>query len=316
MSGLAAVELARLHATAGAVVDMETLPPRARRAVAVARAVGAPVAPALDAARAAMRDDEERQRAVRVASAQGRTIAIGLIAAPFLLSPLLGAAAGVDVGAFYRSGTGMAVGLVAGGLLAIGATIVAALVGRAAAGPPATGERSDRRLVRAAVPALVMAVVVHPIVGIAIGTLLTRRRPPTRRRGEVEEAAELMAVASAGGVGFGQMIRVAADQLPSLDDDLRRAALAVELADDMEVPTDLRPVVSVVRAARSLGAPVADTLRAFAADARAEGHAAALEAASRLPAQLTVPTVLFLLPATLLLVGAPLIADAIAALPA
>ena len=125
-----------------------------------------------------------------------------------------------------------------------------------------------------------------------------------------------MAVASAGGVGFGQMIRVAADHLPTLEADLRRVALAVDMADDLDVPTDLVPVVSVARAARSLGAPVAETLRTFAADARAERHAAALEAASRLPAQLTVPTVLFLLPATLLLVGAPLIAGAIAALPA
>jgi len=309
------IEIARLRATAGATVDPSNLPPRARRAVAVASAVGAPVAPALDAVRAAMVDDNEHRRAVRVASAQGKAIGIGLVAAPFVLVPVLGAAAGIDVAAFYRSGLGVAVALVAAALLAVGGTLVIALVHQSGRDPVRRRRPRGRELVGPVMAAVVAAVLVHPVLGIVVGAVAMRARPDGTARGEVEEAAELMAIASAGGVGFGHMLRVAADELPTLADDLRRAALAVEIADDVDVPPDLDGLVTVMRVARDLGAPVAGTLRSFAAEARAERQAMALEAASRLPAQLTVPTVLFLLPATLLLVGAPLVAGALASLP-
>lgn len=300
---------------AGARVDGARLDPRAQRAVAVAAAVGAPVAPALDAVRAAIQDDDRQRRAVRVASAEGKVIATGLIGAPVVLVPLLGAAGGIDVGAYYRSSSGIVVALVAGVLLAAGGTAIVLLV-RASGREPAPRRRPrGRELVGPICAAVVGAAVVHPVFGILVGTITTRARRQTSARAEVEEAAELMAVASGGGIGFGQMLRVAADHLPTLDDDLRRAALAIEIADDAALPQDLEELVALVRVARDLGAPVAETLRAWAADVRADRHALALEAAARLPTQLTVPTVVLLLPATLLLVGAPLVSGALSALP-
>ena len=63
----------------------------------------------------------------------------------------------------------------------------------------------------------------------------------------------------------------------------------------------------MLRAATDVGAPVAPALRRLAGELRADERARVLAAAERLPAQLTFPTALALLPATLLLVGAPIV---------
>jgi hypothetical protein len=56
-----------------------------------------------------------------------------------------------------------------------------------------------------------------------------------------------------------------------------------------------------------VGAPVGPVLRRLARDLRADELARVLAAAERLPAQLTVPATLLLLPASVLLIAAPLL---------
>ncbi len=73
-------------------------------------------------------------------------------------------------------------------------------------------------------------------------------------------------------------------------------------------PSDgLLRLVAVLTTADEVGAPIAPTLRRLARDLRADELARVLAAAERLPAQLTFPTALCLLPATVLLVGAPIV---------
>ncbi|MFP4234382.1 MAG: hypothetical protein ACLFUG_05585, partial [Nitriliruptoraceae bacterium] len=66
-------------------------------------------------------------------------------------------------------------------------------------------------------------------------------------------------------------------------------------------------LAAIIAAADRTGAPVAPSLRHLARELRADDLARVLAAAERLPAQLTFPTALCLLPATVLLVGAPIV---------
>jgi hypothetical protein len=89
---------------------------------------------------------------------------------------------------------------------------------------------------------------------------------------------------------------------------LRRLALALDLGttQDLPAPAPLDRVATVLITAADVGAPVGPALRRLAVELRAEDLARALAAAERLPAQLTFPTALCLLPAVLVAIGAPL----------
>ena len=60
------------------------------------------------------------------------------------------------------------------------------------------------------------------------------------------------------------------------------------------------------------GGPLVPALRALAREVRADRGAAAESAALRLPARLTFPTALLLLPATVLAIGAPIVLTGLA----
>lgn len=125
----------RLALLAGVVpADLAALPERVRRGVILARALGAPVLPAVDAAADAEDDAARVRRAVDVSTAQARTVARGLAAAPLVLAPLIGRIAGVDVVTFYRSAAGRGV-LVLGLLLLLAGGSVAGLMIAHAARP-------------------------------------------------------------------------------------------------------------------------------------------------------------------------------------
>ncbi|MBW3619251.1 MAG: hypothetical protein KY461_03340 [Actinobacteria bacterium] len=257
---------------AGAPVgDLAGVPPRVRRAVGVALEVGAPLVPALDAALAALEDERSRERAVRVATAQARAVAVGLTCLPVVLVPGLGRVLGVDLLGFYATPAGAVVLALAAALLLAGAALVWAVVRRARAPRPPRGRRLDP---------------------------------------DLDEVADLLATALAGGTSTSVALRLVGGagvgDRPALD----RLALAAELGRvDDRVGGPLFPLVRVLGATRRWGAPAATPLRALASDLRAERLADALAAAERLPALLTVPTALFLLPASVLLLGAPLVAD-------
>lgn len=75
----------------------------------------------------------------------------------------------------------------------------------------------------------------------------------------------------------------------------------------------LHRLASLLAAAERTGAPVADSVRHLAREFRADDLARVLAAAERLPAQLTFPTALCLLPATVLLIGAPIVQTGLSA---
>jgi len=304
--------------------DLDGVSDRCARAVAVATSVGAPILDAVDGAAAAEDDMRRARRAVTVASAQTRTVAAGLLAAPVLLVPGLGRLVGADLLGFYTTAAGVLVLAVGGGLMALGAGIVAMLVRRVGRRPPVR-DRARRLALVAAVAAgwLAWRVVGPALVPLAawLGHRLGSRRhrvevPPD----DIDEAADLAATALAGGVAVPQALRVAAHQLPELARPLHRLAFELELGlgptvaalarsgrGSMVVDDGFERLRSVLVTATAMGAPVVATLRRLATDLRAEDLSRVLAAAERLPAQLTFPTALCLLPATVLLVGAPIV---------
>ena len=277
----AATDRARLRLAAGAPLGTGSagavgadLSPRVRRALAVATDVGAPLLPALDAAAAAEDDAARAVRAVTVATAQARTVAAGLVLAPALLVPVIGGLAGADVGAFYAGGVGRAVLAVGGALLAVGGWVARVLVGRA------------------------------------------RRAGTSGPDAGLEEAVELVATALGGGAGPAAALRAVAERSdgpPARHAPLLRAlALALDLGTDPAGPARAAGggagrLAAALGLADEVGAPVGPVLRRLAADLRAAELTRVLAAAERLPAQLTVPATLLLLPASVLLIAAPLI---------
>ena len=336
-----ALDRLRVEVAAGlSPADVDALPARCRRALAVAAAVGAPALAAVDAARQAQDDADRARRAVAVASAQTRVVAAGLVAAPLLLVPGLGRLVGADLLAFYTAGIGLLVLGVGIGLLAVGATVVVLLVrrvDRTRHRPPSDAGRSRAVLMAVGAGGLVWIVAapaLAPLVALVAHRLAARRAAsrPAPVAG-VDEAADLAATALSGGVGAPEALRVAADHLPALAGALRRLAFGLELgtADDGRAPGQpvtaapspavrrpapvdpLARIAGIVVAAERTGAPVAPSLRHLARELRADDLARVLAAAERLPAQLTFPTALCLLPATVLLVGAPMVHAGLAA---
>ena len=281
----------RLHLEAGVPLGPDLrLTPRVQRAVSVAQLVGAPLLGAIESAAAAEEDAARSVRAVAVATAQSRTVALGLVLAPVLLVPVIGRLAGADVVAFYLSPLGR--GVLGVGLLLLGAGALVARTLVARVGQP------------------------HPDAAL-------------------EEAVELTATAIAGGSGTAAALRTVAAVLPAQGDPLRRLALDLDLGVGVDAgrieapdggtprssllgasprtngrgaePDALRRLRVVIVTAASVGAPSAGALLRLARDLRAAELARVLAAAERLPAQLTFPTTLLLLPATVLLIAAPLL---------
>ncbi|MEX2328192.1 MAG: hypothetical protein WD575_00565 [Nitriliruptoraceae bacterium] len=334
-------DLLRLRAASGApVADIADLPDRVRRAVAVATQVGAPLLDVLDAALSAQADVQQARRAVTVASAQARTVATGLVVAPALLLPFVSRVTGADPWAFYVTPAGRLVAVLGFGLLVVGVALVAVLVRRSGRTP--TSESSA--LVPGVLAGTALWLSVGPWVGV-VGGIVVGAVAARRRQGPVDvggdEAVDLVATALAGGCGPATSLRMAADHLDGDATWLRRLALDLDLGcmvapslashglragappaapssrrtHAMPAPaaTPAERVARVLADANRLGAPAEAALRRLASQLRADELARVLADAERLPAQLTFPTALCLLPATLLLVGAPIVHSGLAA---
>jgi hypothetical protein len=299
----------RLRVAAGADPgDTSVLGPRTATTVRVATEAGSPLLEALDAAAAAEDDVLRAERAVQVASAQGRAVATGLLLAPLLLVPLGGRLFGIDLVAYHRTALGVATGTVGLLLLTVGAIAahrVVAAVGR----PPRPGPPRPPWLA-IGIATVAAGVVAHPAAAVVVlGAAIWWGRPRDREVDpRVADAAELAATAVGGGLPAAAALRLAADEVPALAPALRRLAFDLEHG---TTPVDLPPGVDrladVLTDAGRLGAPVGPTLRRLAADVRADELARVLTAAEQLPVRLTFPTTLCLLPGTLLLVGAPIV---------
>ena len=273
-----ATDRVRLQLVAGAPIeDPASLPPRVRRGIALARTLGAPLLPAVDAAADAEDDEARARRAVEVSTAQARTVARGLTLAPLLLVPAIGGLAGVDTLTFYASGAGRGVLGVGLALLAAGGVLARLLIRRAAR------PSHDAPLEEVA-----------ELVAVAL-------------TGGVGPAAALREVAAVMPEQAERLRRLA------LDLDLGIARTPRSRGSGPPEPVAIGRIREVLATASALGAPAAPTLRRLARDLRAAELARVMAAAERLPAQLTVPTTLLLLPATLLLVGAPLVASGLSA---
>ena len=334
-----ALDELRLAVAVGApITGLHHLPERCRRAVDLAQEVGAPLVDAVEAAEAARDDVRRGQRAVAVASAQTRVVAGGLLAAPLLLVPGLAQLVGADLMGFYTSSLGLLVLGVGLGLLALGGIIVVVLVKRVGRVTARGAGWNPVSLTGAAVVGVVAYRLLGPVLALpaalAAEHLLSARRPPQETAVGIDEAADLVATALTAGVGGPEALRLAAAALPAHATRLRRLAFGLELGMDPDVilgsavvgqrgrrlrrfrgpvhrsdgPADpLHRLAALLAAAEQVGAPVAPSVRHLARELRADDLARVLAAAERLPAQLTFPTALCLLPATVLLIGAPIV---------
>lgn len=302
----------RLRLLAGAGPrEFDLVEGAAARALRLAAETGAPAVPALDASIAAEDDRRARQRALRVATAQARTVAGALVVLPVVGLLGIGGLIGEPLWRFYLTPTGAIVGSCGLGLIVMGIVVVVALERRATRQPAARRPRP----VAAVLVGLPLAIIVSPLAGavgaLVAGVVAVRGSGPGYVRGS-DEAADLLATAVSGGLGASAAMRHVADvlddQYRTVAEGLRRAALAYDLQTDVEMPTGLDRVVLALLSAARLGAPATAVLRRLAADVRADEVTRALEASERLPAQLAFPTALFFLPASVLIVGAPLAA--------
>jgi hypothetical protein len=297
-----ALTRARLRAASGADLGaLRDLPPVAARAVAVAREVGAPLLPVLDAAEEVLRQERELADAVAAAAAPARTVAIAMLALPAVAVPVLGRLLDLDLVAFYTTSAGLVVGALAAGLWVAGAGIILALV-RGTSPRPAT---PTARIVLVALVAWALAGPVAVAVGAAVARL-TWRAPPPPPPDDLDAACDLLAAVLLAGLPAGPGLRVVADHLPGLAVPLRRLALAIELGRPPDADA-LGALTIAITDGLATGAPLTPALRALARRLRADRAAAAREAAGRLPARLTFPTALCLLPATVLAIGAPIV---------
>ena len=328
-SALGRIDELALRVAAGAdLPHPRRLPPRCRRAVAVAVAVGAPLADAVAAVRGAEEDVAAAERAVAVASAQGRTVGVVLVAAPWLVAPVLTTIVDVDLLGFYMTGLGALVLAVALVLYGAGAGVVLVLLRRAGSArsvpPQASFACRSAPVLAGAVAWWAIGALAAPLTAVATHLVMSRRRagPPVEG---VDEAVDLVATALQGAVATSEALRIVADRVPGLATDLRRLAWRVDTAvpgtasvdggvtaagggeGATRTPSELQRLTAVLHTAAGTGAALAPTLRRLAAQLRADSLAARLAAAERLPAQLTFPTALLLLPATVLLIGAPIV---------
>lgn len=152
--------------------------------------------------------------------------------------------------------------------------------------------------------------------GSVVAAGMTRRVPARPRRdgpAPADEAADLLAGALRAGLPAGVAARAVADVLPDEASALREGALALEHGRPVREGTPVSEALDLLDLAERLGAPAAEELRSLATEQRAREQARVRGRAERLAAQLTVPSVLLLLPATVLLVGAPIVAAGLAA---
>lgn len=332
MTDLADLARLRLCVASGRPPDVRHLGGTAAAAVDVAMRLGAPLDPVLDAVTDAARADREVADEIGAALAPVRSVAMALAALPLVLVPLLGRLVDMDLAGFYATSMGRLVGLVVGLLWLVGVMGVAAVVRSAGR----TGGRGGLVPVAVGVGA---ALIVHPLVGLVIGVVMWRRRPPAAVRG-LAPCLELAAIATSAGLPLGMALREAAavagppgdvpargsvaasrgswrrrSPEPDLSSALRRLAMQIDLG--RPVPDSGGPwgrVAALVSDLATSGGPPTAALRLTAAQVRVEERAAARQEAARLPSRLTFPTVLGLLPATVLAIGAPLVTTGLDAL--
>lgn len=160
------------------------------------------------------------------------------------------------------------------------------------------------------------------IVGFFVPDIVLRRRRAARlkalQRG-LPDGLDLLVICAEAGLSLDAALRRVADEfataVPEMADELlltsvelnflpdRRQAL-LNLAQRVDLP-GFRGVVTTLIQTEKYGTPLAATLRALASEFREHRMLAAEEKAARLPAILTVPMIVFILPALFIVLAAP-----------
>lgn len=311
--------------------------------VALARRCGAPLARVVRIAAAGAEQARRIEGELLAAVAPARTVARSLVAMPLVAVPALALVTGVDLVGFYlHDPVGRWVGLLIGVLLGSAALWMRAILAGARTSPDAgVGGRPRRRWVLAVVPVAWWLAGPVPALLVAILALRVLRRAPAEPSPHLALAADLVAVAVSSGHDLPAAIRLAGDQLERgsrggpVDRPRRRLALGLRaLALDLSlrprragdhepalppaarssrpgVPTVLAdPLLALART----GTPGVEVLHDLADRLRADRATRARTAAARLPAHLTFPTALVLVPATVLAIGVPIVLQGLARL--
>ncbi len=169
-----------------------------------------------------------------------------------------------------------------------------------------------------------------PFVGMAVGAILgwlapimIIRRGINKRMKEVNsglpDALELLVVCVEAGLsledGLDRVVNELARSQPALTEELaltsadlkilpsRDQALA-NFADRVDIPT-VRSVITTLSQTLRYGTPLAQSLRVVAAEMRSDALVKLEEQANKLPALMTLPVIVFLMPTIFLIVGGP-----------
>ena len=170
--------------------------------------------------------------------------------------------------------------------------------------------------------ALLLAIALPAAIGRFLPMLLVRRSIARRRKAisaGLPDALELLAVCIEAGLSLENALQRVASELkrsqPELADELAitwaeinmlpdRDKALVNLAERVNVPS-VRSVVATLSQTLRYGTPLARSLRVIAADARGDQITLMEEKANRLPALMTVPVMLFIMPTIFLIIGGP-----------
>ena len=151
---------------------------------------------------------------------------------------------------------------------------------------------------------------------------LLRRQIAGRTRAVVEglpDALELLVISVEAGLSFedgiGRIAAILRDTRPALADELaltsadlrilpNRERALFNLADRVDAPS-VRTVVTTLSQTMRYGTPLANALRMVSSELRNEFLIRLEERANQLPALMTVPMILFIMPTIFLVVGGP-----------
>ncbi len=151
---------------------------------------------------------------------------------------------------------------------------------------------------------------------------LLRRQIARRTRAVVEgmpDALELLVISVEAGLSFedgiGRIATILRDTRPALADELsltsadlrilpNRERALLNLAERVDAPS-IRTVVTTLTQTMRYGTPLANALRMVSAELRNDFLIHLEERANQLPALMTVPMILFIMPTIFLIVGGP-----------
>lgn len=319
---LRALDAVRLAAASGSHrIAFDRLDSNTQQLLALARDVGAPLALAAGIAHGRMTHAGDVARAAAVASAEARSVAGFLLAAPLVLLPLTGQVLDVSVWTFYSQPLGLGVFVVAGMLYGLGFAVIRQLR-RGLDAPVVDSDRTSGSPVRVVAGVLLVFGVSRGsvwLIGAALVTLVwvwaLSAKTAIVTLSHLAQAAEVVVLTTTAGQSVPHALRRAAVMVPAIARVLRQIAFSLDCG--------VKPVThggvldqfgAIAWQAHHDGAPAVTVFRQFAQQVRADEQAVLLARASRLSARLTIPTTLFFLPATVLIMVAPVVAHGVTVL--